>query len=130
MAKKVVTHMCVQGVITCGLKTANSLTAYRPRVTCKNCLKKLAPVPAIAKPAESDWRWPLNAEKVTEEMEHRRIVLYSYYVGLYRRTLTWHPYSDQLEVRCEDSSWRFHKDHMSQALARYNDPNLYVSDKS
>ena len=134
MSKKVVTHMCLAGVITCGLKEAQSLTGNRNHVTCKRCLKKLGPVkpiPAIPAPKGSDdWRWPLSADKLDDEMQRRKVVLYGYYEAPYRRKLTWHPYSKQLEVKCEDSSWRFSEDHMGKALDQYNNPKVFKSENT
>lgn len=82
---------------------------------------KTTPVPAIPHP--TDWRWPLDSEKLESEMNCRRITLYSYYRGEYCRRIIWHPGSGQIEVRCEGEKFIFTD--INQALERYNDEKVY-----
>lgn len=89
--------------------------------------KKVIQTP-IPTPAGTDWRWPLDEVKLKDEMLRRRIVLYSHYHGRYRRKITWLPYANQFEVKCEDSTQTFESE--SLALEKYNDEKLYVSNKS
>ncbi len=129
---KKVTHFLRNTHIICGQKGKAHWSQSIATVTCKRCAKMLK---ADTKPVKEaipvpegtdDWRWPLSFEKLQDEMSKRRIVLYNYYDNGYCRKVTWFPYNDQLEVRCEDSSWKFPMKNISQALDKYNDPKKYV----
>jgi len=69
----------------------------------------------------SDWKWPLDKEKLEEEMARRSIKLYSYYLDGYRRKIVWRPFEKRLEVHCENVVTTYTIDQMEQALEKYNE---------